>query len=62
MLIYFQYFRYIMRRGSSGVYLYAILERLEGWPDMDMDQIRIVFKLQNDKYIFFCSGYGELTD
>jgi rhamnogalacturonan endolyase len=51
-----------MRRGSSGVYLYAILERLEGWPDMDMDQIRIVFKLQNDKYTFFCSGYGELTD
>lgn len=44
--------RYIMRRGSSGVYLYAILERLEGWPDMDMDQIRIVFKLQNDKFHF----------
>ncbi|XP_020537187.1 probable rhamnogalacturonate lyase B isoform X2 [Jatropha curcas] len=42
--------RYILRRGSSGIYMYAILERLEGWPDIDIDQIRIVFKLQNDKF------------
>uniref|UniRef100_A0A2P2JXG1 Putative rhamnogalacturonate lyase B isoform X2 n=1 Tax=Rhizophora mucronata TaxID=61149 RepID=A0A2P2JXG1_RHIMU len=44
--------RYIMRRGSSGVYLYTILERLKGWPDVDMDQIRVVFKLQKNKYTF----------
>lgn len=45
----FQLYRYIVRRGSSGLYLYTILERLEGWPDVDMDQIRVVFKLQNAK-------------
>ncbi|OAY33510.1 hypothetical protein MANES_13G102800v8 [Manihot esculenta] len=44
--------RYIVRRGSSGLYLYTILERLEGWPDVDMDQIRVVFKLQNAKFHF----------
>ncbi|KAF2295763.1 hypothetical protein GH714_033898 [Hevea brasiliensis] len=44
--------RYIVRRGSSGLYLYTILERLEGWPDVDMDQIRVVFKLQNKKFHF----------
>lgn len=29
--------------------MYTILEREEGWPDVDMDQIRVVFKLQKDK-------------
>ncbi|KAG8642790.1 rhamnogalacturonate lyase B [Manihot esculenta] len=42
--------RYIVRRGSSGIYMYTTLERLEGWPDFDMDQIRIVFKLRSDKF------------
>ncbi|XP_044488224.1 probable rhamnogalacturonate lyase B [Mangifera indica] len=42
--------RYIMRRGVSGLYAYAILEREPGWPDVDMDQIRAVFKLQKDKF------------
>ncbi|KAL5822028.1 hypothetical protein ACOSQ3_023910 [Xanthoceras sorbifolium] len=42
--------RFIVRRGSSGFYYYAILEREEGWPDVDMDQIRIVFKLQQDMF------------
>ncbi|KAG8642807.1 rhamnogalacturonate lyase isoform X1 [Manihot esculenta] len=44
--------RYIIRRGNSGLYLYTILERLEGWPDVDMDQIRVVFKLQKEKFHF----------
>ncbi|XP_058006244.1 rhamnogalacturonate lyase B isoform X2 [Hevea brasiliensis] len=44
--------RYIIRRGSSGFYLYTILERLEGWPDVDMDQIRVVFKLHKEKFHF----------
>lgn len=39
-----------MRRGVSGFYFYAIMERKEGWPDVDMDQIRAVFKLQQNKY------------
>ncbi|PQQ03012.1 putative rhamnogalacturonate lyase B [Prunus yedoensis var. nudiflora] len=42
--------RYIMQRGRSGFYAYAIFERLEGWPEVDMDQIRIVYKLQQDKF------------
>ncbi|XP_044509893.1 probable rhamnogalacturonate lyase B isoform X2 [Mangifera indica] len=42
--------RYIMRRGVSGFYAYAILEREPGWPDVDMDQIRAVFKLQKDRF------------
>ncbi|CAI0405313.1 unnamed protein product [Linum tenue] len=44
--------RYILRRGSSGIYMYAVLERLEGWPDVDMDQIRVVFKLQQKLFHF----------
>ncbi|CAN0865092.1 Rhamnogalacturonate lyase [Linum grandiflorum] len=39
--------RFILRKGSHGIYMYTILERLEGWPDVDMDQIRVVFKLQD---------------
>lgn len=42
--------RYIIRRGYPGIYAYAVLERLKGWPDVDMDQIRIVFKLQKAKF------------
>ncbi|KAJ4836293.1 hypothetical protein Tsubulata_008025 [Turnera subulata] len=42
--------RFIMRRGVTGFYMYTILERLKGWPDADMDEIRFVFKLQNDKF------------
>ncbi|XP_008236572.2 PREDICTED: probable rhamnogalacturonate lyase B [Prunus mume] len=42
--------RYIMQRGRSGFYAYAIFERLKGWPEVDMDQIRIVYKLQQDKF------------
>ncbi|GER34850.1 rhamnogalacturonate lyase family protein [Striga asiatica] len=42
--------RYIMLRGDSGFYSYAILERLEGWPDVNLSQGRIVFKLQHDLF------------
>ncbi|XP_065863348.1 rhamnogalacturonate lyase B-like [Euphorbia lathyris] len=44
--------RYIVRCGSSGLYMYTILERLKGWPDVDIDQIRVVFKLQKEKFHF----------
>ncbi|RID54516.1 hypothetical protein BRARA_G01831 [Brassica rapa] len=43
--------RYIIRRGVSGIYMYAVLEKLKGWPTVDMDQTRIVFKL-NTKFDF----------
>ncbi|XP_050381717.1 probable rhamnogalacturonate lyase B [Argentina anserina] len=43
--------RYILQRGSSGFYAYGIFERLEGWPGvMDMDQIRMVYKLEESKF------------
>ncbi|KAG6702605.1 hypothetical protein I3842_07G043600 [Carya illinoinensis] len=38
--------RYILRRGNSGFYSYAIFERVKGWPAVDISQIRIVYKLQ----------------
>ncbi|TXG60053.1 hypothetical protein EZV62_014626 [Acer yangbiense] len=44
--------RFILRRGSSGFHYYAILEREKGWPDVDMDQTRIVFKLQQKMFHF----------
>ncbi|KAK1576007.1 hypothetical protein Q3G72_010089 [Acer saccharum] len=44
--------RFILRRGLSGFYYYAILEREEGWPDVDIDQTRIVFKLQQEMFHF----------
>ncbi|KAI4314447.1 hypothetical protein L6164_027355 [Bauhinia variegata] len=42
--------RYIFRRGDSGFYAYAIFERLEEMPAVEVDQIRIVFKLQEKKF------------
>ncbi|KAI3451276.1 hypothetical protein Pfo_007941 [Paulownia fortunei] len=42
--------RYIMLRGCSGFYSYAIFERLEGWPDVNISQGRIAFKLQHNLF------------
>ncbi|XP_022878127.1 probable rhamnogalacturonate lyase B isoform X3 [Olea europaea var. sylvestris] len=39
-----------MLRGCSGFYSYAIFEHLEGWPDFNLDEIRIAFKLRKDKF------------
>ncbi|XP_027917587.1 uncharacterized protein LOC114176676 [Vigna unguiculata] len=39
--------RYILRSGDSGFYAYAIFDRPEGWPAVEIDQIRIVFKLKS---------------
>ncbi|EOX91884.1 Rhamnogalacturonate lyase family protein, putative [Theobroma cacao] len=44
--------RYIVRRGVSGVYMYGIFERLAEFPAAQMYQIRIAFKLQEDKFRF----------
>ncbi|KAF8404746.1 hypothetical protein HHK36_009635 [Tetracentron sinense] len=52
--------RFIMLNGSSGFYSYAIYERLEGWPDFNVDQIRIVFKLRKDKFDYMAiSDYRQ---
>ncbi|TYJ47093.1 hypothetical protein E1A91_A02G163800v1 [Gossypium mustelinum] len=44
--------RYIVRRGISGVYMYGIFERQEDFPKAHMYQIRIAFKLKEDKFRF----------
>ncbi|CAL0319286.1 unnamed protein product [Lupinus luteus] len=42
--------RFILLRGSSGFYTYAIYEHLKEWPAFDLDNTRIVFKLRKDKF------------
>ncbi|XP_022884589.1 uncharacterized protein LOC111401196 isoform X1 [Olea europaea var. sylvestris] len=42
--------RYIMLRGSSGFYSYAIKEHLERWPDLNIDESRIAFKLNDETF------------
>ncbi|XP_021911764.1 probable rhamnogalacturonate lyase B, partial [Carica papaya] len=42
--------RFVMLRGSSGFYTYAIFEHLEGWPALDIDNIRVAFKLNKERF------------
>ncbi|CAN4114795.1 unnamed protein product [Withania somnifera] len=42
--------RFIMIRDTPGFYTYSILERLEGWPISYIQNLRIVFKLQQDMF------------
>ncbi|KAI4314446.1 hypothetical protein L6164_027354 [Bauhinia variegata] len=42
--------RYIFRKGDSGFYMYGIFERTEGMPAVEVDQIRVVFKLREDRF------------
>ncbi|XP_060970355.1 rhamnogalacturonate lyase B-like [Cannabis sativa] len=42
--------RYIMLRNYPGFYTYTVLERLEGWPASEIGQVRIVYKLRDDKF------------
>ncbi|KAL4379165.1 hypothetical protein GQ457_02G015790 [Hibiscus cannabinus] len=44
--------RFIVRRGVPGLYMYSIFERKEDFPDANMYQIRIAFKLKEDKFRF----------
>ncbi|CAI9111388.1 OLC1v1011606C1 [Oldenlandia corymbosa var. corymbosa] len=44
--------RFILLRGSCGFYSYGIFERLEGWPDVDLIQGRIVFKLDEKLFTY----------
>jgi rhamnogalacturonan endolyase len=41
--------RFILLRGSSGFYSYAIYEHLPDWPAFNLDETRIAFKLRKDK-------------
>ncbi|XP_062027932.1 probable rhamnogalacturonate lyase B [Rosa rugosa] len=42
--------RFVMLRGSSGFYSYAIYEHLKDWPDFEIGETRITFKLRKDKF------------
>nr|XP_023915018.1 uncharacterized protein LOC112026556 [Quercus suber] len=42
--------RFVMLRGSSGFYSYAIYEHLANWPAFSMDTTRIALKLRKDKF------------
>ncbi|RVW65685.1 Rhamnogalacturonate lyase [Vitis vinifera] len=42
--------RFIMLRGSSGFYSYAIYEHLKEWPAFTLAETRIAFKLRKDKF------------
>ncbi|CAK9156018.1 unnamed protein product [Ilex paraguariensis] len=44
--------RFVMLRGSPGFYSYTILEHLQGWPDLNIQEARLVFKLQQKKFHF----------
>ncbi|THU63920.1 hypothetical protein C4D60_Mb01t20940 [Musa balbisiana] len=42
--------RFVMLRGSSGFYTYAIYEHLRGWPDFNLGETRVAFKLRKDRF------------
>nr|GEV37391.1 rhamnogalacturonate lyase [Tanacetum cinerariifolium] len=42
--------RFVLLRGCSGFYAYAIYEHLEGWPGFNLAETRIVFRLRKDKF------------
>ncbi|KAK4791905.1 hypothetical protein SAY86_022340 [Trapa natans] len=42
--------RFIMLRGSSGFYSYAIYEHSRDWPAFSIGETRIAFKLRKDKF------------
>ncbi|MED6132087.1 hypothetical protein PIB30_015874 [Stylosanthes scabra] len=45
--------RYILRRGDSGFYSYAVFDRPDdGFPAVEVDQIRFVYKLLKDRFTY----------
>ncbi|KAJ4962346.1 hypothetical protein NE237_022285 [Protea cynaroides] len=42
--------RFVMLPSRSGFYSYAIYEHLQGWPDFNLDETRIAFKLRQDLF------------
>ncbi|KAI3806676.1 hypothetical protein L1987_22589 [Smallanthus sonchifolius] len=54
--------RYIMLRGSSGFYTYAIYEHLEEWPSFNLDNTRVAFKLRKDKFHYMANSDDRRKD
>lgn len=52
--------RFVMLRASSGFYSYAIYEHLKDWPDFEIGETRITFKLRKDKFQYMAiSDYRQ---
>ncbi|KAL5779943.1 hypothetical protein ACOSQ2_010680 [Xanthoceras sorbifolium] len=54
--------RFVMLRGSSGFYSYAIHEHLQGWPALSISNVRMVFKLSQDKFQFMAIDDDKQRD
>ncbi|KAF5818654.1 putative rhamnogalacturonan endolyase [Helianthus annuus] len=54
--------RYILLRGSSGFYTYAIYEHLEEWPSFNLDNTRVAFKLRKDKFHYMANSDDRRRD
>ncbi|KAK7282913.1 hypothetical protein RIF29_12031 [Crotalaria pallida] len=54
--------RFIMLRGSSGFYSYAIYEHLKEWPAFNLDETRIAFKLRKDKFHYMAMADNRQRD
>ncbi|PKA46203.1 hypothetical protein AXF42_Ash015496 [Apostasia shenzhenica] len=52
--------RFIVLSGSSGFYTYAIYEHIEGWPDFNMSETRVAFKLRKDKFHYMAMAENRL--
>ncbi|KAB5568800.1 hypothetical protein DKX38_002593 [Salix brachista] len=48
--------RFVMLRGSSGFYSYAIYEHLKEWPGFNLGETRIAFKLRKDKFHYMVAA------
>ncbi|KAL8225464.1 hypothetical protein R6Q57_018021 [Mikania cordata] len=54
--------RFVLLRGSSGFYCYAIYEHLDGFPAFNLDETRIVFKLRKDKFHYMAMSDDRQRD
>ncbi|EFJ09191.1 hypothetical protein SELMODRAFT_130257 [Selaginella moellendorffii] len=44
--------RFVLLHGNTRFYNYGIYERLAGWPDFNLNQTRVTFKLRKDSFQF----------
>ncbi|BFI40595.1 rhamnogalacturonan endolyase [Marchantia polymorpha subsp. ruderalis] len=52
--------RFVLLRGSSGFYTYGIYSRPTGWPDFDLNQLRVVFMPRRDNFQYMAVADNKL--
>ncbi|BFI25401.1 rhamnogalacturonan endolyase [Marchantia polymorpha subsp. ruderalis] len=52
--------RFVLLRGHSGFYSYGIYERPYGFPDFNLNQTRITFKLRKDRFHYMAIADNKL--